>query len=70
LDGLPFVAIVEPADLAPGHGPAGAERIDDASLGRVLAEREVPSTALSIESAGPKVYFMTGVPVDGPILVV
>ena len=44
--GFPFVAMVEPADFGPGHDPSGAGGIDGASLGRVLAEREVRSRAL------------------------
>src|SRR5215207_1498294 len=41
--GLPFVAMVEPADFGPRYDPSGADRIDGASIGRVLAEREVRS---------------------------
>jgi hypothetical protein len=35
--------MVEPANFGPRHDPSGAGRIDGASLGRVLAEREVRS---------------------------
>ena len=44
--GLPFVAMMEPANFGPRHDPTGADRVDGARLGRVLAEREVRSRAL------------------------
>ena len=50
--GVAFVAMVEPADLRPRHDPGGAQRLDGASLRRVLAEREVRSRALVVRDVG------------------
>ena len=44
--------MVEPADFGPRHDPSGADRIDGASLGRVLAEREVRSRVLVVRDVG------------------
>ena len=43
--GLPFVAMMEPANFGPRHDPTGSGRVDGARLGRVLAERKVSSRA-------------------------
>jgi hypothetical protein len=46
--------MVKPADFGPRHDPSGAGRIDGASLGRVLAEREVGSRVLVVREVRSK----------------
>src|SRR5215204_138042 len=50
--GLPFVPMVEPTDLWPRHDPSAAGRIHGASLGRILAEREMRSRVLVVRDVG------------------
>jgi hypothetical protein len=52
--GLPFVAMMEPANFGPRHDPTGSGRVDGARLGRVLAEREVSSRALVVRDVRAK----------------
>ena len=46
--------MMEPADFGPRHDPTGAVWVDDAGLGRVLAERQVRSRALVVRDVGVK----------------
>ena len=52
--GLPFVAMMKPADFGPSHDPTGAGRFDSACLGRVLADRKVRARAQVIREVGAK----------------
>ena len=51
LGGVPFVAMMEPADFGPRDDTTGTGRLDGARLGRVLAEREVRSRPLVVHDA-------------------
>ena len=52
--GLPFVAMVEPADFWSRHDAAGADRVDPAGLGCVFAERKVRSGTVVVRQIGAK----------------
>ena len=51
---VPFVAVMESADVGARHDPTNASRVDCARLGRVLGQCEVRSGAVVVREVGPK----------------